>query len=517
MSAAPPDQEVAAPAWWRRSSGNRTLALVAAVALATLLLGLVLGRFVVSPAEAAERAAPPDAGPITVPVETRVISNDVTLRGDARYDDPKPITVEPGDREGPAVVTGGVPAVGTALDAASVALEVTGRPLVVLPGELPVYRTLRPGSAGPDVVQLKQALWALGIATGSPDRDVYDAEVAAGVAALYARVGYPAPAPEEGAAEAVTGAEREVAAARAGATTARAAAAAAKAGPSKAARMEQDNLVRAAERALGAAQASGDPMAVAEATDGLALARAQREAALAVPPTTEQAAAVTSAEAQLSDAERNLASAREAVLTVLPASEVVYLSSLPRRVDQVSVQRGSVVDGAVMQVSGAELEVVASASPAAAALLAVGTTATFPAPDDTEVTATVTAVEAAAPGGGDGAGGGDGEDGGGGDDEPGAAALMAATFRPDALTDAQLTGLQGTNVRLSVPVESTGGEVLAVPVAALTAGPGGETRVEVARGEETELVEVTTGLSAEGYAEIADGDLEAGDLVVVGR
>ncbi len=502
--------------WWRRSSGDRTLALVAGVALATLLLGLVLGRSVVSPAEAAERAAPPDAGPITVPVETRVISNDVTLRGDARYDDPQPITVEPGDREGPAVVTGAVPAVGAALDAASVALEVTGRPLVVLPGELPVYRTLRPGSTGPDVVQLKQALWALGIATGSPDRDVYDAEVAAGVAALYSRVGYGAPAPEEGATEAVPAAEREVAAAQAGVATARAALEAVRAGPSKAARMEQDNLVRAAERELGAAQAAGDPLAVAAATDALALARAQREAALAAPATTEQAAALTGAEAQLAEARRALAAAREAVLTTLPASEVVYLPSLPRRVDQVSVQRGSVVDGPVMQVSGAELEVVASAAPADAALLSVGTAATFPAPDGSEVRAAVASVEAATPGGGGGAEGG----GGGEGEEPGPAAAgrMTVTFVPEALTDAQLTGLQGTNVRLSVPVESTGGEVLAVPVAALTAGPGGETRVELAQeGGGTELVEVTTGLAAEGYAQITDGDLEAGDLVVVGR
>ncbi|QAY64515.1 hypothetical protein ET495_16315 [Xylanimonas allomyrinae] len=88
-----------------------------------------------------------------------------------------------------------------------------------------------------------------------------------------------------------------------------------------------------------------------------------------------------------------------------------------------------------------------------------------------------------------------------------------------------MEALRDQNVRVRVSVGSTQGAVLAVPVAALTAGPGGESRVEVqrAKGTETELVTelvtVTTGLAAEGFVEIvsADGDLEAGDLVVVGR
>ena len=46
-----------APRWWGRSPGNRTIALVAGVALATLVIGLVLGRLIVSPAQAAADAA----------------------------------------------------------------------------------------------------------------------------------------------------------------------------------------------------------------------------------------------------------------------------------------------------------------------------------------------------------------------------------------------------------------------------------------------------------------------------
>jgi hypothetical protein len=60
-----------------------------------------------------------------------------------------------------------------------------------------------------------------------------------------------------------------------------------------------------------------------------------------------------------------------------------------------------------------------------------------------------------------------------------------------------------------------------VPVAAITSGPGGESRVEVLRGDddETVLVTVDVGLTAESYAEVTPkaGELDEGDLVVVGR
>ena len=68
--------------------------------------------------------------------------------------------------------------------------------------------------------------------------------------------------------------------------------------------------------------------------------------------------------------------------------------------------------------------------------------------------------------------------------------------------------------------------MLYVPLAAITAGPGGEARVEVVDGDpkdgadaKTRLVVVETGLAAAGAVEVTavDGDLEEGDLVVVGR
>ncbi|MFP3468061.1 hypothetical protein SB754_21440, partial [Leifsonia sp. SIMBA_070] len=81
-------------------------------------------------------------------------------------------------------------------------------------------------------------------------------------------------------------------------------------------------------------------------------------------------------------------------------------------------------------------------------------------------------------------------------------------------------------VRVSIAVGASDGEVLSVPYAALTAGPGGETRVEVAEGDPrdgeaaaTRLVVVRSGLATPGAVEVTpvEGELAEGDLVVVGK
>ncbi|MEB4614162.1 hypothetical protein OOT08_05885, partial [Leucobacter sp. M11] len=104
---------------------------------------------------------------------------------------------------------------------------------------------------------------------------------------------------------------------------------------------------------------------------------------------------------------------------------------------------------------------------------------------------------------------------------------MQVTLEPVEITPEQLEELRGSNVRVTIPVASTDGEVLAVPLAALSAGSGGESRVEIvtdpgpgpASEAKTELVTVETGLAAGGFVEISSQDplLTAGATVVVGR
>lgn len=59
-------------------------------------------------------------------------------------------------------------------------------------------------------------------------------------------------------------------------------------------------------------------------------------------------------------------------------------------------------------------------------------------------------------------------------------------------------------MKVTIPISSTGGKVLAVPTAAVSAAIDGMTRVEVedSPGAATRLVLVTAGLRAEGFVQI---------------
>jgi multidrug efflux pump subunit AcrA (membrane-fusion protein) len=496
---------------WR---GARLVALMAVVAVLALGGGILVSRFVVSPADLAAESRAPEAGAITAPIEKRVIENTITSRADVTYAGAVEVKVDTTGLQGPAVVTGHVPEVGATLVAGSVALEVAGRPLIVLPGDLPVYRSLHAGLSGPDVLQLKAGLASLGIDPGDASSDVFDAATAAALDTLYRNAGYPAPSASPDAEDRVIAAQEAVRSAQAGLDQAAAALDTAQAGASSSQRVEADNAVREAQRALAEAQQSGDPGAIARGQDALDLAYARRDELLATPRVSAEQSAVEAARAQLSDAQDALAKAQEAALTVLPAGEVVYLASLPRRVDAVSAERGSVLQGAAMSVSGAELELAGSASETDAALLKPGMTARFTAASGSEYGATITSVDVQKP------------DASGGSGTEGAQKRYRVLLKPQDLTPEAVEALKGSNVKVSIPVQSTSGEVLAAPVAALTAGAGGEARVELVVGEDaatgraqTELVPVTAGLSAGGFVEVTSADprVAAGANVVVGR
>ena len=266
--------------------------------------------------------------------------------------------------------------------------------------------------------------------------------------------------------------------------------------------------MRSAERALASARADGTPNEIADAGEAVTLAIARRDQALAPRDSSVETAALAAAKAELARAGDTLNDARDGALAYLPAGEVLYLPGLPRRVDEISVKRGSSITGPVMRVSGATLVISGSATASDAALLAVGAPAILAMPDGDQP-ATITSVLPTEPASGAAT------------SSAPASGRFTVLFAPDALTDEQIQAVQGSNVRVRIPVSSTDGEVLAVPLAALTAGPGGESRVELVSGADdakTVLVEVTTGLAAEGVEITAvDGSLAVGDLVVVGR
>lgn len=486
--------------WGRVLRGNRTLWIVALGAVVCLVAGLLVGRFLLSPD--ASSADAPEPGLVTAPVEFGPLSNDVTLRADVGYADAVDVKIDTSTLTGGAVVTGKTPEVGATLEPLSVALEIVGRPVIVLPGELPAYRTLRFGVSGPDVLQLKQALASVGIGAGDVNSNMFDQATAEAIAQLYAQAGYPVPESEEGTADGVRSAEEAVRSAQSGVVDAEKALTAAGAGPTPVEAFQADVAVQTAVEALDAARAAGEGVPAAERA--LHTANLERDAIWAPRDTSSEASALESARAAVASANEALEEARQKALPFLPASEVLYLTELPRRVDAVNVQRGSIVEGAAMTVSGATVRLTGAAAEADARLLEAGGEATFELPDGTEHRAVIATLK-------------EGKD---------SSARWSVILEPDPLTPEQISQLQGSNVRVKIAVGATDGDVLSVPLAALTAGPGGESRVEVVEsdpreGEDatTRLVVVEPGLAAKGAVEVTpvDGELDEGDLVVVGR
>ena len=129
-----------------------------------------------------------------------------------------------------------------------------------------------------------------------------------------------------------------------------------------------------------------------EAQGALAQARAARAEAGNPADTGAQRAAVASAQSQLTSAREDQAEAQAATLTPLPASEIVFVPTLPRRVDVVKATRGGTITGEFMSVSGATIQITGSATRADAELLTVGTVGSITL-DDQELPVTVAVVK----------------------------------------------------------------------------------------------------------------------------
>lgn len=557
--------------------------MVAAVAVLSAVIGWAAGQRIKSPAEIAAEQDPPPASLITVPVEERELSQNVVVRGTVRASDSTPLSVS--SPTGTPIITRIFKEAGSSIDEGDVIIEVAGRPVFALQGELPVFRNLIPGLDGPDVRQLEEALVRLGYEPGDVDGD-YTGSTADAVEAFYRDRGYSPPdssdaddASLRSARSTVDGQKQVVSDAAAAVTTAgepvpeserlqmeltivqaeaaidtakvqrtesNAAAATAvsdadqaKSDAAAAATLAAQRLAQAeggthpdtnqpptstelatlqsentaAQEASTAAVASYDAAVAAQARTtkeqdllvksaeaNLGVAKATRDERLAPADTAKLRSQLSDARTSLAEAEADLADARARVGAQVPISELVFLSTVPRGVQNLVVEVGDVPSGPVMTVSGSETLIESGISTADRRLIEVGATAVLE--DDNlglSIDAVVTFVA----------------------DSPGGPGLSddryAMRLEPvDELPDDAMN----VNLRISIPISSSGGEVMAVPFAALSAGSDGTARVEVERSPgTTELVEVTTGLRASGFVEInvIEGSLKPGDRVVVGR
>ena len=181
----------------------------------------------------------------------------------------------------------------------------------------------------------------------------------------------------------------------------------------------------------------------------------------------------------------------------LPANEVQFVPTVPVRVAEVFAQPGQRADEAVMAVAEEVVTIDSSVPVEEAQLIQAGMAVTIDEPDlGVEATGMVGRVAA----------------------NPGTDGVDGFHVYVEVIVDGLPPNVVNASVRLTIPVESTGEAVLAVPVAALTLAADGSSQVQRSVDGVLEAVAVTPGLAAQGYVEIGtDGDqLTEGDMVLVG-
>ncbi|MFJ6899401.1 hypothetical protein [Streptomyces hokutonensis] len=183
-----------------RGPGARRRGLALLVLACVLCMGAGAGAaaLVRSPAQAAAESAPPPPDVLTARVEKRVISQAVIARGTVTTS--RHIEVTPGPQSdkdiGRSVVTKIGTGAGHKAVVGQVLLEISGRPLFVLPGVVPAYRDLSQGKSGDDVAQLQRALRAAGHPTGADRAGVFGLGTERAVGSFYRAIGYEAPTVE---------------------------------------------------------------------------------------------------------------------------------------------------------------------------------------------------------------------------------------------------------------------------------------------------------------------------------
>ncbi|MET8415198.1 peptidoglycan-binding domain-containing protein [Streptomyces sp. NPDC005134] len=443
------------------SALDRRRRILIAVAVSAVVLsgaGIAASTMVKSPAQAAADAGPPERDVLTAPVERRVLKESVIVRGQVLA--AQSVTVSPsgGGPEGTKSVVTKLPVkVGEKVKAGRVVAEVSGRPVFVLKGALPVYRDLKPGAKGDDVRQLQVALADVGFGSGTDASGEFSSGTQAALAAYYGSIGYdPRPVSENGAAQV-------------------------------------QSAVKAVTRATRALQdtKSGD------SRDTTTVDRAQED---------------------LATAKEQLAEAQQQAGAMLPISEVVFLGSFPARVESVPVQVGSPVTSKVLTLSSGALAVRGDLSPSQKNLVRTGQKVRILSEVTGEeldgMVASVADGTTSTGGDGDGEGSG-GADGGSEDGAVGITYTM--TVKPDAAIPAELAG---QDVRLTVEAASSKRKVLTVPYSAVSAAADGTTVVTVLeRDGERRRVEVRTGLSGDGSVQVSPvgrAELAVGVKVIVG-
>jgi hypothetical protein len=181
----------------------------------------------------------------------------------------------------------------------------------------------------------------------------------------------------------------------------------------------------------------------------------------------------------------------------VPVDEIVFIPALPVRVEQVDVIVGSAASGPVLMVTNNQLAIDSSLPLDEAPLVKPGMVVTI---DEPELGLTATGIVARVA------------------ETPGTDGVDGFHVYFEILVDKTTTALEGFSLRLTIPVQSTGAAVMAVPISALSLAADGTSRVQVSNNGSLEFITVEPRLTADGYVEIkpVNGTLTPGQLVVIG-
>ncbi len=280
---------------------------------------------------------------------------------------------------------------------------------------------------------------------------------------------------------------------------------------------EMDELAQALTDAQTAATAAASALAGAEAAIPVITAEyngyisdaeidlqiqyASRDETIAASREGVDAASLSQAQESVDDARTSLSRLEAEIGIGFPANELVFLSSLPSQIQTVWSEVGDTPQGPVMTVTGAGLQITSSVPTTDRSLINEGDEALME--DDALGISIRLQVAFVA-------------------DNPGGSAAADRYFLRFEPIDAVPEEAYDRNLRVTLPFASTDGEVLAVPMAALSAGANGSARVEVERADGTvETVDVIAGLNSrsQGLVEVTPvgADLAEGDRVIVGR
>jgi hypothetical protein len=181
----------------------------------------------------------------------------------------------------------------------------------------------------------------------------------------------------------------------------------------------------------------------------------------------------------------------------VPVDELVFLRTLPVRVEEIKAAVGAAATGVVLSVTDNQLSIDSSLTLDAAPLVKPGMKVAI---DEqalgVNATGTVQMVAST----------------------PGTRGVDGFHIYFEVRVDPTQVKLDGFSVRLTIPIKSTDGAVTAVPISALSLAADGSSRVQVQQDGEVRYVVVKPGLSADGFVEVtpSNGKLEPGQLVVVG-